>query len=67
LRLRSGDVIYMTEEARFAWHGVPKVIPATCPPALKNWPAKEDRYEAWRGWLGGKRLNLNVRQMRDAA
>ena len=67
LRLRSGDVIYMTEEARFAWHGVPKVIPATCPSALKDWPAKEARHEAWRGWLGGKRLNLNVRQMKDAA
>ncbi|KAI9743015.1 MAG: hypothetical protein M1818_003310 [Claussenomyces sp. TS43310] len=63
LRLRSGDVIYMSQEARFAWHGVPKILPNTCPPSLKNWPAEEGLYEDWRGWLSNKRVNLNVRQM----
>lgn len=69
LKLRSGDAVYMTGEARFAWHGVPKVLKGTCPPWLADWPAEgedEDRrYEAWRGWMGNKRVNLNVRQMRD--
>lgn len=65
LRLRSGDVIYMTQEARFAWHGVPKVVKGTCPPGLRDWPAAEGRHQDWRGWMGGKRINLNVRQMKD--
>ncbi|EAQ85276.1 hypothetical protein CHGG_09290 [Chaetomium globosum CBS 148.51] len=37
LRLRSGDAIYMTEESRFAWHGVPKVLKGTCPEYLEEW------------------------------
>ncbi|EFX05779.1 2og-Fe oxygenase family protein [Grosmannia clavigera kw1407] len=68
LRLRSGDAIYMTGHARFAWHGVPKVIKGTCPDFLAEWPAGEHddgRYEAWRGWMRNKRVNLNARQMRD--
>ena len=65
LRLRSGDAVYMTGASRFAWHGVPKIISGTCPVWLKDWPAEEgmDRFEAWRGWMEGKRINLNVRQM----
>ncbi|ROT36219.1 hypothetical protein SODALDRAFT_341175 [Sodiomyces alkalinus F11] len=66
LRLRSGDAIYMTQDARFAWHGVPKVLKGTCPDFLRDWPAEEDgRYEAWKGWMANKRVNLNVRQMKD--
>ena len=75
VRLRSGDAVYMTGQARFAWHGVPQVIPDTCPPWLGEWPAAApdaeprndgpDRHEAWRGWMKNKRVNLNVRQMRD--
>ncbi|KAL2755568.1 hypothetical protein ACRALDRAFT_1082247 [Sodiomyces alcalophilus JCM 7366] len=66
LRLRSGDAIYMTKDARFAWHGVPKVLKGTCPEFLRDWPAGEDgRYEAWKGWMASKRVNLNVRQMKD--
>lgn len=66
LRLRSGDAIYMTQEARFAWHGVPKVLKGTCPQYLEDWPAEDDgRYEAWRGWMKNKRINLNVRQIKD--
>jgi alkylated DNA repair dioxygenase AlkB len=65
LRLRSGDAVYMTGASRFAWHGVPKIIPGTCPEWLRNWPAEEgiDGFEGWRGWMEGKRINLNVRQM----
>ncbi|KAK4135025.1 hypothetical protein BT67DRAFT_462002 [Trichocladium antarcticum] len=65
LRLRSGDAVYMTEESRFAWHGVPRVLKGTCPGYLEDWPAEDGKYEGWRGWMGNKRVNLNVRQMRD--
>ncbi|KAK4168319.1 hypothetical protein QBC43DRAFT_201567 [Cladorrhinum sp. PSN259] len=71
LRVRSGDAIYMTKESRFAWHGVPKVMKWTCPDYLEDWPAEGDeeeesaKYEEWRGWMKNKRINLNVRQMRD--
>ncbi|KAM3534231.1 hypothetical protein MY4038_002471 [Beauveria bassiana] len=66
LRLRSGDAIYMTQESRCAWHGVPKIVPGTCPEYLENWPAQEDgQFSAWEGWMKTKRINLNVRQMQD--
>lgn len=73
MRLRSGDAVFMTGEARFAWHGVPQILAGTCPEWLCAWPAKGDvdndnefqnRYEDWRGWMSNKRINLNVRQMR---
>jgi alkylated DNA repair protein alkB homolog 1 len=65
IRLRSGDGIFMAEDARFAWHGVPKILPNTCPSALKLWPAGSGQFKDWRGWMGNKRINLNVRQMND--
>lgn len=65
IRLRSGDAIYMDAESRFAWHGVPQIIPDTCPEWLKHWPAKDGDYEQWRDWMASKRINLNVRQMWD--
>ncbi|KAF5658202.1 alkylated dna repair protein [Fusarium heterosporum] len=66
LRLRSGDAIYMTQESRYAWHGVPKVLKDTCPNYLEDWPACDDgKFAEWQGWMKNKRINLNVRQMRD--
>jgi alkylated DNA repair protein alkB family protein 1 len=72
LRLRSGSAVYMSGESRFAWHGVPQIVGGTCPEYLRDWPAKtagEDSgdggYEAWKGWMANKRVNLNVRQMWD--
>jgi DNA alkylation damage repair protein AlkB len=65
LRLRSGDGVFMSKESRFAWHGVPKIFPDTCPPYLAAWPAESGKYEEWRGWIKAKRINLNVRQMHD--
>lgn len=74
LRLRSGSAVYMSGPSRFAWHGVPQIVKGTCPSYLAEWPAapkngtadeEEGEYEAWRGWMAGKRVNLNVRQMRD--
>jgi alkylated DNA repair protein alkB homolog 1 len=64
IRLRSGDVLYMTGESRLAWHGVPKIIPDTCPKHLMFWPGSS--YPEWEGWMQNKRINLNVRQMREA-
>ena len=68
LRLRSGDVLYMTGSSRHCWHGIPKILPKTCPEALREWPASsaklDDRYHEWHGWLASKRINLNVRQVR---
>ncbi|CAF9903065.1 MAG: hypothetical protein ALECFALPRED_000119 [Alectoria fallacina] len=75
VRLHSGDAVVMSGPARFAWHGVPRVIRNTCPGPLRDWPAiadndsttpvREEPYEAWRGWMSNKRINLNVRQMKD--
>lgn len=71
LRLHSGDVVYMADEARFAWHGVPMIVPDTCPPELQNWPAGHwadgeshgNAHVRWRSWMTTKRININVRQM----
>lgn len=67
LRLRSGDAILMSGESRYAWHAVPKIVPDTCPSWLQSWPDVNGthKYEAWHGWMGNKRINLNVRQMKD--
>ena len=74
VRLHSGDAVFMTGPSRFAWHGVPQILPDTCPEWLRPWPAtvdsdfyhdSKDPYESWRGWMSNKRINLNVRQMRD--
>jgi DNA alkylation damage repair protein AlkB len=65
LRMRSGDAMYMTKESRFAWHGVPKVLKGTCPKFLADWPAEDEKFEDWKGWMQNKRINLNVRQVKD--
>jgi len=66
IRLRSGDAVYMTGSSRYAWHGVPKIIPNTCPSWLAGWPAgnnSDAECNIWRGWMANKRINVNVRQM----
>jgi alkylated DNA repair protein alkB family protein 1 len=65
IRLHSGDGIFMSEQARFAWHGVPKILAETCPSHLSNWPGDDPKYQKWQGWMKTKRINLNVRQMHD--
>ncbi|KAH6629106.1 hypothetical protein C7974DRAFT_181311 [Boeremia exigua] len=65
LRLRSGSAVYMSGPSRFAWHGVPQIVRGTCPEYLAGWPAGEGGFEEWGGWMCGKRVNLNVRQMWD--
>lgn len=66
LGLRSGDAVVMAGESRYAWHGVPKIIEATCPEWMEDWPCVGDdaeRFKEWKGWMKGKRINLNMRQM----
>jgi DNA alkylation damage repair protein AlkB len=70
VRLRSGDAVLMSGASRFSWHGVPKVIAETCPNGLADWPCSDvtdSSLECWRGWLRSKRINLNVRQMRETS
>lgn len=65
IRLRSGDAVLMSEQSRYAWHAVPKVLAGTCPDELRDWPsASHASHPHWKGWLGNKRINLNMRQMR---
>lgn len=70
IRLHSGDALYMAGPSRFAWHGVPCIFAGTCPRELGDWPcceATEDsQFESWRGWMSNKRINLNVRQMKQS-
>lgn len=66
VRLRSGDAVYMSGPSRYAWHGVPRIIPGTCPAGLQNWPvdgSDSDIPSQWSNWMNSKRINLNVRQM----
>ena len=68
LRLRAGDVLYMTGPSRYAWHGIPRILPKTCPELLAAWPAvasHQSPFNQWKGWMGEKRVNLNVRQMNN--
>jgi alkylated DNA repair dioxygenase AlkB len=67
IRLRSGDVVLMSGESRYAWHAVPRIVAGTCPRWLQDWPASSSTqaHQPWKGWMGNKRINLNVRQMHD--
>jgi alkylated DNA repair protein alkB family protein 1 len=71
MRLRSGDAVLMSGEARYAWHGVPKIVEGSCPGWMADWPGigvdgeEGGRFAQWKGWMAGKRINLNVRQMFD--
>jgi alkylated DNA repair protein alkB homolog 1 len=64
MRLTSGDAVLMSGESRYAWHGIPKVVGGTCPEWMRAWPGGEGgEFQHWTGWMEGKRINLNVRQM----
>lgn len=67
IKLRSGDALLMSGDSRYAWHAVPKVLSGSCPETIAPWPATaaNTAFEQWRGWLANKRINLNVRQMRE--
>lgn len=61
MRIQSGDAVIMDGESRWAWHSVPKIVAGSCPEWLVGWPQEEEGV----GWMGRKRVNLNVRQMWD--
>jgi DNA alkylation damage repair protein AlkB len=68
IRVRSGDVVLMGGQTRWAWHAMPKILSGTCPEWLQDWPVRgiegEPRmYEKWRGYMRGKRLNISCRQV----
>ncbi|RPB13654.1 hypothetical protein P167DRAFT_558337 [Morchella conica CCBAS932] len=63
LRVHSGDVVVMGGASRWAWHSVPRVVAGSCPGYVAGWPGAG--MGEWAGWMGGKRVNLNVRQMWD--
>ncbi|TVY41169.1 Alpha-ketoglutarate-dependent dioxygenase [Lachnellula occidentalis] len=66
IRVRSGDVVQMDGETRWAWHAMPKVMGGTCPEWLEDWPVRKDgrkEFEKWRGYMKGKRLNISCRQV----
>ena len=72
MRIKSGDVLLMGGESRWAWHSVPKIMPTdlgTSGDALEEWPGSEDSgsgiNKLWSGWMKNRRVNLNVRQMWD--
>ncbi|ANB11502.1 hypothetical protein AWJ20_4317 [Sugiyamaella lignohabitans] len=60
--LRSGDIIVMGGDSRFAYHGVGRVWPDTCPSFLTDFDPGFDR-QLYRSWVANKRININVRQM----
>lgn len=51
----------MQSDARYAWHGIRKVLPETCPAYLRDcFPGHPE----WEDYMENKRININIRQMR---
>jgi alkylated DNA repair protein alkB family protein 1 len=73
IRVKSGDCVHLTGEARWAWHAMARTIPSTCPSHLASWPvgtpgatpAEEKAYKKWKGYMGTKRINVSCRQVWD--
>ncbi|KAF2727327.1 oxidoreductase domain-containing protein [Polyplosphaeria fusca] len=73
IKVRSGDCVHLTGEARWAWHAMARTIPGTCPSFLGDWPvgtpgatAEETRaYKKWKGYMATKRINVSCRQVWD--
>ncbi|KAF2221347.1 hypothetical protein BDZ85DRAFT_15869 [Elsinoe ampelina] len=71
VRVRSGDVVYLDGESRWAWHAMPRTVAGTGSEWAGEWPVgtpgEEGRgeWERWRGWLKGRRLNVSCRQVWD--
>ena len=60
--LRSGDVIIQGGESRGFYHGVPRIVAGTLPPALEQAAATPGQHEVV-AWLREHRMNVNVRQV----
>ncbi|KAK7192301.1 alkylated DNA repair protein [Paraphaeosphaeria sporulosa] len=73
IRVRSGDVVHLTGQARWAWHAMARTIPSTCPSYLSDWPVgtpnatpeEKKMYKKWKGYMGTKRINVSCRQVWD--
>ncbi|KAL1640827.1 hypothetical protein SLS58_006650 [Diplodia intermedia] len=73
IRVRSGDCVLLSGEARWAWHAMPRTIAGTCPEPLAVWPvgtpgageAERRAYAKWKGYMGTKRINISCRQVWD--
>jgi alkylated DNA repair protein alkB family protein 1 len=59
LRLKSGDLIIMSGEARKAFHGVPRVFEDSFPEEL----LVGEEFDAIREFMEHTRMNINVRQV----
>ncbi|KAJ8100345.1 hypothetical protein POJ06DRAFT_102179 [Lipomyces tetrasporus] len=78
VRVRSGDIIVMGGQSRFAWHGVGRIWDKTTPDYLSefDYPGNFDQEmiahnvasgrKCYGQWILSKRINLNVRQMLDS-
>lgn len=73
IRVKSGDCVHLSGEARWAWHAMARTIPSTCPAHLASWPvgtpgataAEEKAYKKWKGYMSTKRINVSCRQVWD--
>lgn len=71
IRVRSGDVVQMGGETRWAWHAMPKIMGNTCPEGMADWPvgshgdekSEPKGFQGWRGYMRTKRLNISCRQV----
>lgn len=64
LFVRSGDVVIMSGESRYCFHGIPRMIGDTVPPFLKE--QKVDDTQDWKDcqkYISNARINLNCRQV----
>jgi alkylated DNA repair protein alkB family protein 1 len=65
IRVKSGDCVHLSGEARWAWHAMARMIPSTCPSHLADWPvgtpgatpAEEKAFRKWKGYMGTKRIS----------
>ncbi|KAJ1879486.1 hypothetical protein LPJ57_002811 [Coemansia sp. RSA 486] len=68
--LRSGDVLAMCGESRLAFHGVPRVLPDTCPQYLASieagtndaWASQYPEWNHFAAYLANHRINCNARK-----
>jgi alkylated DNA repair protein alkB family protein 1 len=73
IRVKSGDCVHLTGDARWAWHAMARTIPSTCPLHLASWPVgtpgatagEAKAYKKWNGFMGTKRINVSCRQVWD--
>lgn len=61
--LRSGDILIMGGDSRFAFHGVGRVFGGTSPDELSSMDIVTD--PDFPGWMKNHRININVRQMQE--